>query len=111
MSNSQGMSVVRWWATLAVGTAVAILITWLAHIAGVSLHTLLLIVAGGAALGWLIVLVSVPWNLYFAACAVIAQMRVSARRGIDVLDANDAEARRIARRMLWFALSGHVLTA
>src|SRR5579859_6646550 len=111
MSDSPGASVARWWATLAVGTAAALLITWLAHVTGVSLRTLLSIVAGGAALGWLIVLVAVPWNLYFAARGARAQMAVSRERGIVVRDADDAEARRIERRMLWFALGGHALTA
>lgn len=111
MSESPGTSVARWWATLAVGTAATLLITWLAHVTGVSLRTLLSIVAGGAALGWLIVLVAVPWNLYFAARGASAQMAVSRARGIVVRDADAAEARRIERRTLWFALGGHALTA
>jgi hypothetical protein len=103
--------VVRWWAALVSGTAVALLITWLAHVAGVKLGTLVSIVAGAAALGWLIVLVSAPWNLYFGARRVLAEIGSSRRRGVRVEPAGETEARRISRRMLWFALGGHLVTA
>ncbi len=96
---------------LAVGTGTALLIAWLARVSGVPLRTVLSIAAGAAALGWLIVLVAIPWNLYFAARRVVAEMAVSRGRGIAVQAEQDAEARRIARRMLWFALGGHLCTA
>lgn len=111
MSDMNRGSVVRWWAVLAAGTAVSILIAWLARLAGVQLRTVLSIAASGAALAWLILLLAVPWNLYFAARGVLAQMAVSRARGIGVPEAEQAEAGRIERRMLWFALSGHLVTA
>ena len=104
-------SVVRWWAVLAAGTAASILIAWLARLANVQLRTILSIAAGGAALAWLVLLLAVPWNLYFAARRVMTQMAVSRARGISVSDAEQAEAERIQRRMLWFALGGHALSA
>jgi hypothetical protein len=111
MSENHHASIVRWWAVLGVGVAAALLVTWLARLAGVPLTTLLGIVGGAVALGWLILLVAVPWNLYFAAKGVTAQMATSRRRGIAVADADQAEATRIARRMLWFALGGHAVSA
>ncbi|HYS32678.1 MAG TPA: hypothetical protein VEM58_10500, partial [Streptosporangiaceae bacterium] len=60
-------ALVRWWAMLAVGAAAALAVAWLARVSGVPLRTVLSIAAGAAALGWLIVLVALPWNLYFAA--------------------------------------------
>jgi ribosomal protein S15P/S13E len=111
MSDTNGGSVVRWWAVLAAGTAASILIAWLAHVAGVRLMTVLSIAAGGAALAWLILLLAGPWNLYFAARRVMVQMAVSRELGIGVPEAEEAEAARIQRRMLWFALGGHVVTA
>lgn len=101
----------RWLATIVIGTGAALLIAWLARVAGVPLRTLLDIGAGAIALVWLIVLVAAPWNLYFEARRVLAEMTVSHRRGIVVADQDELEARRIARRMLWFALGGHVVTA
>ncbi|HXS66126.1 MAG TPA: hypothetical protein VN767_25005 [Streptosporangiaceae bacterium] len=111
MSESHGSVVVKWWTALAVGTTVALLIAWLAHVAGVDLSQLLSVVAGAGALGWLIVLVSVPWNLYFGARQVLAGIEASRRRDIHVEPGDEAEARRIQRRMLGFALGGHVVTA
>jgi len=101
-------ALVRWWAMLAVGAAAALAVAWLARVSGVPLRTVLSIAAGAAALGWLIVLVALPWNLYFAARRVIAEIALSRERGIAV---REAEARRIARRMLWFALGGHLASA
>ena len=109
--ESHGSGVVRWWAALAAGTAAALLITWLAHLAGVKLSTLVSIAAGAAALGWLIGRVSAPWNLYLGARQVLAEIDASRRRGIHVEPGVEAEARRIRRRMLWFALGGHLVTA
>jgi len=54
-----------------IGTVAALLIAWLGHLAGVSLNTVLSIAAAAAALAWLIVLVAVPWNLYFGARRVL----------------------------------------
>ena len=102
--------VIKWWAMIVVGTVAALLIAWLGDIAGVPLSTVLSIGAGAAALAWLILLVAVPWNLYFAARGVVAEMAVSRARGIIIQAAAEAEAQRIARRMLWFALGGHVVT-
>ncbi len=111
MSDTSRGGVVKWWAVLAAGTAASILIAWLARLAGVQLRTVLSIAATGALLAWLILLLAVPWNLYFAARGAIAQITVSRGRGIDVRQADEAEAGRIQRRMLWFALGGHALTA
>lgn len=103
--------VVRWWAVIVIGALAALLIAWLGHLAGVSLNTVLSIAAAAAALAWLIVLVAVPWNLYFGARRVLIEMALSRSRGIDIPANQETEAHTIARRMLWFALGGHVITA
>lgn len=110
MSN-MSWSAVRWWAVLVIGTAAALLVAWLAHVAGVSLRTVLVIVAGGIALAWLIMLVTVPWSLYFAARQLVAEMAISRERGITVAPAREAEATRIARRLLRIAIGAHAATA
>lgn len=111
MSDMHRTGVVRWWAMVATGTAAALLIAWLTRVSGVPLRTVLSIGAAAVALAWLIVLVAVPWNLYFAARQVAAEMAVSRDRGIVIQPAREDEARRIARRLLWFALGGHFATA
>jgi predicted RNA-binding Zn ribbon-like protein len=104
-------SVIRWWAMIVFGALAALLVAWLGHLSGVSLRTVVSIAAGAAALAWLIALVAVPWKLCFAARRVVAAMEVSRGRGIDIRPEQESEARRIARRMLWFALGGHIVTA
>jgi len=105
------VSTIKWLAATVIGAGAALLLAWLDHVAGVPLRTLLSIGAVAVALVWLIVLVSVPWNLYFAARRVTGQITVSRERGISIGQGQEDEARRIARRMLWFALGGHVVTA
>jgi len=111
MSVNAPRGPVMWWAMVLIGAAAALLFAWLGRLAGVPLATLLAIGAGGVALAWLIVLVTVPWNLYFAARQVVADMAVSRERGITVRAAQEAEAGRLARRMLWLALGAHIGTA
>jgi hypothetical protein len=111
MNNSRGGSMVRWWGVVVSGAAAALLFAWLGRVAGVSVATLVTIGAALAALMWMVVLVTLPWNLYFDARQVVAENAVSRERGIVVRPAQDLEAGRISRRMLWFALGGHIGTA
>jgi hypothetical protein len=111
MSSDPQHSMIKWWATILAGAAATLLFAWLGHLAGVPLSTQLTIGAGGVALAWLVVLVTVPWNLYFAARRAVAEMAVSRERGITVRAAYNTEARQLARRMLRFALGAHFATA
>jgi hypothetical protein len=92
----------------AVGAAAVLLFVWLGRLAGVSPRLLWTVGAAFAALTWVVVLISAPWNLYFGARRVVADTAVSRERGIAVPEGQEAEARRIAKRMLWFAVGGHV---
>ncbi|MGW3246206.1 hypothetical protein [Streptomyces sp. NPDC001070] len=67
--------------------------------------------AGVLCLLWLLVLLTVPWNMYFRAHTVLAEIAVSREKGLVVPPARDAEAARIARMMLRVAVAGHLLTA
>jgi hypothetical protein len=111
MSTDPQRSMIKWWAMILAGAAAALLFTWLGRLAGVAVSALLTIGAGAVALAWLVVLVTVPWNLYFAARRAVAEMAVSRGRGIAVQASYSGEARHIARRMLWFALGAHAATA
>ena len=102
--------VVVWWFLVLAGASAALLVAWAARVVRVPAVTLLTVAAVAVALSWLVVLVTVPWNLYRARRAA-QEMAVSRDRGIAVRSAYDAEARRISDRMLRFALGGHVGTA
>ncbi|MGI5460040.1 hypothetical protein ACQEWB_44155 [Streptomyces sp. CA-249302] len=96
-------------AVAAVVAAAAALV--LAYVAGASTAVVFAVGAGVLSLLWLTLLLTLPWNLYFRAHAVLAEIAVSREKGIEVSTARDAEAARIARMMLRVAVAGHVLTA
>lgn len=100
-----------WLALLIGGAAAALLVVWLGHLVSVSGRELLAGAGIVAGICWLVALVTVPWNLFFAARRAQAEMAVSRERGITVREADSAEAAQIARRMLRFALGAHVATA
>jgi hypothetical protein len=111
MSVRRSATMTKWWAVVVIGAAVALMMAWLGRQAGVPAATLLTIGAAVAALSWVVVLVTVPWNLYFAARRVVVDVAVSRARGIEVPPGNESEAALIARRMLRFAIGAHVGTA
>ncbi|ORT56477.1 hypothetical protein [Streptomyces sp. CB03238] len=96
-------------AVLAVVVTAAALI--LAHAVGVPPAVVLGAAAGVVGLLWLLLLLTVPWNLYFRAHAVLGEIAVSRDKGLKVPTARDTEAARIARTMLRAAVAGHVVTA
>jgi hypothetical protein len=102
---------IGWWVLLLIGAAAALLVAWLARVVSVPVATLVTIGAVVLGLSWLAVLVTVPWNLYFAARRAVTDMAVSRQRSIAVRDADNAEAGQIARRMLRFALAAHLGSA
>jgi hypothetical protein len=105
------MRMMKWWAVVVVGAAAALLFAWLGRLAGVPLSALLAVGGGVAALMWTVVLVTVPWNLYFDARLVLRRIAAARERGIAVPESRDREAQLIARRTRWLALAGHLGTA
>jgi hypothetical protein len=99
------------------GPALALLI--LAYLAALGVavwsdvppQTLLTWGAGGAALIWLVVLVTLPWNLHFRSREVLAEMRRSRDAGIRVTDEQVAFAERVKRWTLISSLAIHLLSA
>ena len=110
MSKSWGTAIGGFFLVLA-GAALALFVGWLTHLVRVPLTSLLSFGAVVVGLAWLITLVTLPWNLYFAAQRAAASIALSRERGITVREADAGEAVGLARRMLWFALGAHLLTA
>ncbi|HEY9368671.1 hypothetical protein [Streptomyces sp.] len=96
-------------AVLAVAGVAGVLVA--AYVVGVPADVVLGVGAGVVALLWLLVLLTLPWNLYFRAHAVLSEIAVSREKGLVVPEARDTEAARIARMMLRAAVAGHVVTA
>lgn len=110
MSGNPKRLIAGWFLVLA-GAVVALLIAWLSRIVSIPLTTLLTVGAVVIALSWLVVLTTVPWNLYFAARRAAQDMASSRARGIAIQPGHDQEAGRISRNMLRFALGAHFGTA
>lgn len=77
----------------------------------VSLSTALSVGAGALCLAWLLLLLTLPWNVYFQAHDLIEEIRTSKERGLEVPAGNQDEARRIAARMRAAAIGAHILSA
>src|SRR5215469_17354030 len=110
MSRNSGR-VVGWWVLVLAGAAIALLVAWLARTVSIPLADLVTAGAIVIAVTWLLVLVTVPWSLYFAARRAAAEMVVSRERGVEVRPAYGEEAEHISSRMLRFAVGAHVGTA
>ncbi|MBZ5711762.1 hypothetical protein [Nannocystis pusilla] len=78
---------------------------------GVPPGTLLTWGAAGAAMIWLVVLITLPWNLHFRAREVLAEMRRSRDAGIKVTDEQLAFAERVKRWTLMTSLTIHIVSA
>lgn len=68
-------------------------------------------IVGMATFWWLLVIVTVPWNVHFDAKEVLAEAAQSAEKGIAV-DAKQLNyARSIAQRSFWVAIALHIFSA
>lgn len=68
-------------------------------------------VIGGASFWWLLVIVTVPWNVYFQAKEVLAEGAQSAEKGIEVDDKQVDYVKVLAKRSLIVAIALHLFSA
>lgn len=66
---------------------------------------------GIASFWWLLIIVTIPWNIHFAAKRVVMEAAESRRQGIVVEGGQLQYAERIARRALWIAIALHLGSA
>ncbi|WP_182881520.1 hypothetical protein [Microbispora sp. H10949] len=83
----------------------------LVYVVDVPLPVVVSLGFGALCLIWLIVLLTLPWNVYFQAHALIHEIRVSRERGMTIPPEREAEARRIAVRMRRAAVAAHLVSA
>jgi hypothetical protein len=88
--------------------AAAVLGVFLLH---VPLPVIATVAVGLLCLAWLLVIVVLPWNVYFQARHVLFEMERSKRRGIAVAPEQQAEAARVERRTLRLSLGLHGASA
>ncbi|MBW4614615.1 MAG: hypothetical protein KME21_15330 [Desmonostoc vinosum HA7617-LM4] len=68
-------------------------------------------VIGGASFWWLLVIVTVPWNIYFQAKEVLAEAAQSAEKDIPVDEKKVDYVQVLAKRSLLLAIALHLLSA
>ncbi|MCW5317852.1 hypothetical protein GTQ43_29990 [Nostoc sp. KVJ3] len=68
-------------------------------------------VIGGASFWWLLVIVTVPWNVHFQAKEVLAEAAQSTEKGIPVDEKQVKYVTLLAKRSLWVALALHLFSA
>lgn len=66
---------------------------------------------GTASFWWLIVIVTVPWNIYFDATEVLAEAATSKEKDIPVQDKQVTYVKKVARFSLLGAIALHLLSA
>ena len=93
------------------GVLVCAAIVWLLAQMHLAPDALLAWISGAVCLGWLVALVTVPWNLHFRARGVLIELQRVATRGIRVEPARVEETRRIVRRTLGASIAAHAISA
>ncbi|MEP0760189.1 hypothetical protein NC997_22020 [Trichocoleus sp. DQ-A2] len=68
-------------------------------------------VIGAASFWWLLVIVTVPWNIHFDAKEVIAEAALSTEKGIAIDEKQVKYAKALANRSFWVAIALHFLSA
>ncbi|RCJ29454.1 hypothetical protein A6770_22260 [Nostoc minutum NIES-26] len=68
-------------------------------------------VIGGASFWWLLVIVTVPWNVHFQAKEVLAEAAQSQEKNIPVDERQVKYVQVLAKRSLWVALALHLFSA
>ncbi|MEA5577317.1 hypothetical protein [Anabaena sp. UHCC 0451] len=68
-------------------------------------------VIGGASFWWLLVIVTVPWNVHFQAKEVLAAAAESIAKNIPVDDKQVKYVQVLAKRSLWLAIALHLVSA
>jgi hypothetical protein len=68
-------------------------------------------VIGGASFWWLLVIVTVPWNVHFQAKEVLAEAAQSTEKGIPVDQKQVKYVTLLAKRSLWVAIALHLFSA
>ncbi|WP_434687760.1 hypothetical protein [Pseudanabaena minima] len=66
---------------------------------------------GASIFVWLIIIVTVPWNVYFQSKAVLNQATISKEKGINVDDNQLPYVKSLAQKSLGLALGLHVISA
>jgi prefoldin subunit 5 len=94
-----------------IGVVYALAVTFQSSIAAASPTLLLDIASGVICLGWLLLILRVPWDLYFETCNVLFEMRRSEERQLPVKPDRMRYVHRLRRVTGLLAVGAHLVSA
>jgi hypothetical protein len=68
-------------------------------------------IIGAASFWWLILIVTVPWNIHFGAKAILAEAAESQKKDITIDDGQVRYVAKLEKRSFWAAIALHFLSA
>lgn len=68
-------------------------------------------IIGAVSFGWLLAIVTIPWNIYFDAKEALAEAELSSENRISVDSRQVSYIRMVATRALWIVIALHLLSA
>ncbi|UFS94153.1 hypothetical protein [Nocardia huaxiensis] len=101
----------KYWGLFWAAAALVIVLVVLALWADLEAQAVIGVGLGFVALFWLIVILTVPWNLYFAARQAAHRLSAVQVREIPVSPASVAEVGSLTKRLLAMAVGSHLVTA
>ncbi len=97
---------------LSLAWALLILITFsVLTLLGIPVGNFLDWLIGGVTFWWLVIIVTIPWNIYFRAQEVMTDAQTSQEKGIALDTQKVYYVKKIATRSFWVALGLHFLSA
>lgn len=90
---------------------IIILGVWGMRLANIDSAQLIDWIAGMLSFWWMLVITTVPWNVYFEAKSVIHEFQLSQSIGIEVSEKKKQYVQKVAFWGLWLAIGLHIITA
>ncbi|MGF1537060.1 MAG: hypothetical protein ACFB4J_11340 [Elainellaceae cyanobacterium] len=81
------------------------------NLLGISTGSFVAWAIAAAIFWWLITITTVPWNIYFSAQAILAEVKLSRQKQIDIDEQACSYVNKVQRRVLVVAIGLHVLSA
>ncbi|WP_067827900.1 hypothetical protein [Nocardia inohanensis] len=101
----------QYWGLFWAGAVMVIAVVALTVWADLDTHTVVAVSLGLVAFFWLLVILTVPWNLYYAARQAAHRMSSAQRQEIPVPPTNTAELFALTKRLLAMAVGSHIISA
>ena len=86
---------------------IGVVVQWLDIAAGNLIDWLI----GIASFWWLLIIVTIPWNIYFDACETLNEAKISAEKDLEIDEQQLKYVRKVARWSIIGAIALHIISA